>query len=298
MYIRKYVSILMLFILTFVMFGGISETQPSVLAQGDDESTLERARREGVIRVGFANEAPYAYAQLDGTLTGEAVEVAREVFERLGIPEMEGVLTEFGALIPGLDAGRFDVITAGMYITPTRCEQILFADPEYQIGEALLVEAGNPLELTSYEDIAANSDVTVGTGTGYLEYDYMTAVGVSEDQILTFPDDASGFAALQAGQIDAWTGTAPTLTVMLQNADTEDYELADPFTQPVIDGESVVSYGGAGFRVEDADLRDAFNAELQDIKDEGELIDIIGEFEGFGEHSLPGDVTSEELCEE
>ncbi|MGD2049555.1 MAG: ectoine/hydroxyectoine ABC transporter substrate-binding protein EhuB [Chloroflexota bacterium] len=261
-----------------------------------EESTLERARREGVIRVGFANENPYAYAEPDGTLNGEAVQVAQEVFSRMGIEEMDGVLTEFGSLIPGLQAGRFDVITAGMYINPTRCEQVLFADPEYTIGDALIVEAGNPLDLHSYEDIAANPDATVGTGAGYLENDFMLAVGVSEDQIVNFPDDPSGFAGLQAGQIDAWTGTRPTLIKMLEDAGTEDFELAEPFSQPVIEGESVVNYGAAAFRFEDVDLRQEFNIHLEDIKEEGMLIDLIGPFQGFDEGALPGDVTAEDLC--
>lgn len=260
------------------------------------ETTLERAQREGVIRVGFANENPYAFARPDGTLSGEAVEVAREVFRRMGIEQMEGVLTEFGSLIPGLQAGRFDAITAGMYVNPTRCEQVLFADPEYTIGDALLVPAGNPMELYSYEDIAANPDVRVGTGAGYLENDYMLAVGVSQDQIVNFPDDPSGFAGLQAGQIDAWTGTRPTLLQMLADAGTDDFELADPFTQPVIDGESVANYGAAAFRYEDLDLRQEFNRHLQDIKDEGVLIELIGQFEGFDEGALPGDVTAKDLC--
>lgn len=261
-----------------------------------EESTLERLQREGVIRVGFANENPYAYAQPDGTLTGEAVEVAREVFRRMGIEEMEGVLTEFGSLIPGLQAGRFDAITAGMYVNPTRCEQVLFADPEYTIGDALLVEAGNPLDLHSYEDIAANPDVTVGTGAGYLENDYMLAVGVSEDQIVNFPDDPSGFAGLQAGQIDAWTGTRPTLLQMLEDADTDAFELADPFEQPVIDGAPAVNFGAAAFRYEDTDLRQEFNAHLEDIKEEGMLIELIGQFPGFDEGALPGDTKAEDIC--
>lgn len=261
-----------------------------------EESTLERARSEGVIRVGFANENPYAFAQPDGTLSGEAVEVARAVFENLGIAEMEGVLTQFGSLIPGLQAGRFDVITAGMYITPTRCEQVLFADPEYSVGEALIVEAGNPLDLHSYEDIAANPDVRVGTGAGYLEIDYMQAAGVSEDQITTFPDDPSGVAGLQAGQIDAWTGTRPTLLITLGTTNDPNLELADPFEQPTVDGEPVISYGGAAFRYEDLEFREAFNEELQNLKDSGELLDLIGQFEGFDEGSLPGDVTAEDIC--
>lgn len=261
-----------------------------------EESTLERIQREGVIRVGFANENPYAFAQPDGTLTGEAVEVAREVFDRMGIAEMEGVLTEFGSLIPGLQAGRFDAITAGMYVNPTRCEQVLFADPEYTIGDALLVPAGNPLNLHSYEDIAANPDVTVGTGAGYLENDYMTAVGVSEDQITNFPDDPSGFAGLQAGQIDAWTGTRPTLLQMLEDAGTDGFELADPFDQPVINGESVLNYGAAAFRYEDETLRQEFNLHLEEIKAEGLLIELIGQFPGFDEGALPGDTKAEGLC--
>lgn len=261
-----------------------------------EESTLERARREGVIRVGFANENPYAYAEPDGTLNGEAVQVAREVFSRMGIEEMDGVLTEFGSLIPGLQAGRFDVITAGMYINPTRCEQVLFADPEYTIGDALIVEAGNPLDLHSYEDIAANPDATVGTGAGYLENDFLLAVGVSEDQIVNFPDDPSGFAGLQAGQIDTWTGTRPTLLKMVEDAGTDDFELAEPFSQPVIEGESVVNYGAAAFRYEDEELRQEFNMHLEAIKEEGLLIDLIGQFQGFDEGALPGDVKAEDLC--
>ena len=35
----------------------------------------------------------------------------------MGINQVEGVLTEFGSLIPGLQARRFDIIAAGMYVT-------------------------------------------------------------------------------------------------------------------------------------------------------------------------------------
>jgi polar amino acid transport system substrate-binding protein len=262
-----------------------------------EETTLERVQREGVVRVGFANENPYAFAQPDGTLSGEAVEVARAVLSALGINEMEGVLTQFGSLIPGLQARRFDVITAGMFINPTRCEQVLFADPEYKIGEGLIVEAGNPLDLHSYEDIAANPAVRVGTGAGYLEFDYLLAVGVSEDQITTYPDDPSGVAGLQAGQIDAWTATTPTLLKVLETTGDPNLEMADPFTDPVIDGQPVTGYGAAAFRPEDQDFRDAFNAELQNLKDSGELVEIISQFEGFGPQNDPGDATADELCQ-
>ena len=49
-------------------------------AQGGAPNTLETARQQGFIRVGFcANEAPYGYADERSNLTGEAAEVARKV---------------------------------------------------------------------------------------------------------------------------------------------------------------------------------------------------------------------------
>ena len=269
----------------------------ALLSTALGQTTLERAREQGFVRVGFANEVPYAYAQPDGTLTGQAVEVARVIFERLGIPEMDGVVTEFGSLIPGLQARRFDVITAGMYITPVRCEQVLFADPEYSIGEGLIVNAGNPLSLTSYEDIAANPDVRVGTGIGWLEFDYMVAVGVDESQIVTFPDGPSGVAGLQSGRIDAFTGTGPTMTELVRVANDSNIELVADFQDPVVDGEAIRSYGAAAFHRDDADFRDAFNEELHALRESGELLEIISEF-GFTEAELPGDMTAAELCGE
>src|SRR5690349_11223516 len=108
------------------------------------ETTLQRAKRQGYIRVGFANEAPFGYATPDGKLTGEAPEVAKAVLAKMGISQVDGVLTEFGSLIPGLLAGRFDIIAAGMFITPKRCEQIRFSEPSYGIGQAFLVKKSNP----------------------------------------------------------------------------------------------------------------------------------------------------------
>src|SRR5262245_53618274 len=91
------------------------------------ETTLERARKDGYIRVGFANEAPCGYATPEGKLTGEAPEVAKAVLAKMGIAQVDGVLTEFGSLIPGLKAGRFDIIAAGMFINPKRCKEIAFS---------------------------------------------------------------------------------------------------------------------------------------------------------------------------
>ena len=73
--------------------------------------------------------APYGFTLQDGTLAGEAPSILQHVLSQLGVKEVEGVITEFGSLIPGIQAKRFDVIAAGMFILPKRCQQIVFSEP-------------------------------------------------------------------------------------------------------------------------------------------------------------------------
>lgn len=264
-----------------------SESTPS-------ETTLAKAQREGFITVGFANERPYAYATPDGKLTGEAVEIARKVLSNLGIEQMDGVLTEFGSLIPGLKAERFDLITAGMFITKERAEQVSFANPEYSIGEAIAVKKGNPMDLHSYEDIKVNSKAKVAVMVGAIEAEYLKSVGVMESQIVMVPDQPSAISSLQSGRVDAITMTGPSLQAMLESAKDSSIERVMDFEQPVIDGKSVRGYGAAVFRKGDDEFREAFNSELKKLQKTGELLQILQPF-GFTEQELPGDITTEEL---
>jgi len=52
------------------------------LSGGDD--SLERLKRAGVIRVGYAVEAPHAFLAPGGRVTGQSPELARLVIARLG----------------------------------------------------------------------------------------------------------------------------------------------------------------------------------------------------------------------
>ncbi len=259
-------------------------------------STLDKIREAGVARVGYANEAPYAYRDTEtGELTGEAPEIARVILKDLGVTEMEGVLTEFGSLIPGLKAGRFDIIAAGMYIKPQRCEQIAFSNPTYGIGEAIAVQKGNPLDLHSYEDIRDTEGATLGVVTGAIELDYARAMGIPDDRIIRFPDAPSAISGVKAGRVDAYGGTALTVQDLLDKDESGRLERAKPFQNPVIDGESVRGYGALGFRKDDQELKEAFNERLAEFIASEEHMDLVRQF-GFTENELPGDVTAAELC--
>ncbi|HZG87609.1 ectoine/hydroxyectoine ABC transporter substrate-binding protein EhuB [Paenibacillus sp.] len=278
----------------FVLIASIVSACGQTTGAGE-QSALERAKAEGKIVVGFANENPYAYETPDGQLTGEAVEVARAIFQEMGIDEMEGKLVDFGSLISGLQAKQFDAVTAGMFINPDRCKSVAFADPEYRVGEALGVKTGNPKNLHSYEDIAADPSVKVGVMVGAVEIDYMKAAGVADDQIVILNDQPAVIAEFNAGRVDAVTMTGPSLQAFLNSDQAQGIERVADFKQPVVDGKEVWGYGATAFRIEDEDFRAAFNEGLQKLKDSGKLLEILTEF-GFTETELPGDVTAEQLC--
>ncbi|MFC4025391.1 ectoine/hydroxyectoine ABC transporter substrate-binding protein EhuB [Oceanobacillus longus] len=260
----------------------------------DSGSKLEELQEKGSVTIGFANEAPYAYE--DGELKGASVDIAKAVFAELGIEEMDSQLSDWGQLIPGVQAGQFDVITAGMAINPDRCENAAFSEPTMQYGEGLIVEAGNPLGLESYEDIANNPDVTVVVMEGATEVEFLKSEGVSEDQIQTAPDIPATFSAVQSGRADATTGTEMTVKMALESANTDELEFVESFEQPDIEG--VPSFGAAAFSLENTELRDAYNEKLAELKEDGTISELL-EANGFNGESnfVPVDaVTTEQIC--
>lgn len=222
------------------------------------ETTLERVQRTGEIRIGYANEAPFAYTLVDGKVTGESPEIAKIVFGQIGVTKINAVLTEWGSLIPGLMAGRFDVIAAGMYVTPERAQQVLFSDPHYQLGDTLLVAAGNPSELKSYADIAANDKVKIAIMAGTAQYAYAIAAGIPEGRIMQVPSPTAQLMAVRTRRAQAAVGTSLTMKTLAAKGGRRVEAIAD-----FQDDAAHIGYGALAFRQQDGDLRDTFNTALQ-----------------------------------
>ena len=253
------------------------------------ETSLERIKSSGTIRIGYANEAPFAFTDTSGKVTGESPEIATQVFKQMGIDKVEPVLTEWGALIPGLRAGRFDVIAAGMYITPPRCKLVLFTDPHYQIPDTLLVPKGNPKNLHSYADIAKDPSLRLAVMSGTVELGYARQSGVKDEQIVQVPDTTAQLQAVRAGRADASVGTALTMKGLAAKGG-EQVEAVTNFK----DDPAHTGYGALAFRPEDKDLRDAVNQQLKTWLGSEEHLKTVEPF-GFDRSNLT-DKTAAALC--
>jgi polar amino acid transport system substrate-binding protein len=251
---------------------------------------LDRLRAQGVARLGIAGEIPFGYIDKNGELTGEAPELAKVIFKRLGVDRVQPVPTEFGSLIPGLASQQFDVVAAGMYINADRCRQVIFSDPDYQMLDAYIVRKGNPLGLHDYQDVVKKK-AKFATGTGYAEIAYAVEHGYKEDDILIVPDQVAGLNAVESGRVDVFAGTALTVREVVKKSGKA--EATEPFA-PIVDGKPHVDGGAFAFRPDETNLRDAFNVELQKLKKSGELLRILKPF-GFTEEEMT-DLTAKELC--
>jgi polar amino acid transport system substrate-binding protein len=271
---------------------------PGSSGPSTSETVWERSKRDKTITWGVANEPPYTiWPSGSDLVSGQGPDTIKAVMALYGIDTFKAVREEFSGLIPGLLAERFDVIANGHTITPPRCEQIAFTNP-FLVGlQALAVRAGNPLNLHSIKDIAANPNAKVGALQGSIEVTYLVDGGVAESQIFQFPDNTTVLAALDTGRIDAVEAESAPLLYELARLKNPNLENALPFQGPVdAAGNPIVNYAGVGMRKEDTDMIDDFNKGLAQLRSSGAWLSAIEPY-GFTEGNIPPpDVTAEQRC--
>ncbi|ASK66363.1 ectoine/hydroxyectoine ABC transporter substrate-binding protein EhuB [Brachybacterium avium] len=286
-------------VLSAAALGGLAACSRTSTGGGDSGGSdggggggdlLSKLQDAGKITVGFAGEAPYSFED-GGELQGATVAMHREIFGELGIDTVEGKLTDWGSLIPGLNAGQFDAVSAGMSILPDRCAQAAFSEPEFQYTTALMVPTGNPDGLKDMQSFV-DSGLTVATMSGAIESSYAEDLGLDSIEV-GGPQD--GVDALKAGNAAAFALTAISLNWLADNT-VDDVEVTDSFVAE-IDGVKQVGAGGTVFRKEDTSLLDAYNEKLAEIiADPERYLSIVGDY-GFTKEELPPeDMTTEILC--
>lgn len=249
---------------------------------------LEQLKEQGFARIAIANEPPWTEVKADGKITGAAPEVARAVFAKLGIPEIVASISEYGAMIPGLQARRFDTVAAGLFIKPERCEAVIFSQPDLCDTESFAVKKGNPLKLTSYADIAKHPTAKVGAPGGGTEERLALEAGVPRDRVIVVPDAQSGVKMLQGGRIDVYGLPILSISDLLAKANDPSLEMYAPVK------DTPVFCAGAAFRKGDEDLRDAYDVALAELKASGEFAKIVEPFGFSGE--APNLTSREKLC--
>jgi len=258
------------------------------IAQG--QGLLEKLRKQGSAKVGITNDMPYAFLKPDGSVDGVAPTITKLCLERIGIPKFEAIVSTYGELVPGLQAGRWDLIGADMTINKARCEQVLYLDP-YTIDSAAFCyipeNVKNPPKTLAE---VGKSDLKIGMLRGTYMLPVVKGKGVKEENITIFPDIAGQLDGLVQKRVEIAFAGSTSLKSMRASRNNV-YTVVHPIPDDVLHGASGAT------RLADTDLNEALQIEYRKMKASGEAKKII---ESFGWEVLPGhmEMTAKRACEE
>lgn len=248
---------------------------------------VESLKEQGTARIAVANEPPWTIVAADGKASGAAPDLARAVLQKLGIADVVPSVSDYGAMIPGLQARRFDLVTAGLFIKPERCAAVIFSEPDLCDAESFMVKAGNPMGLQSFADIAS-SGAKVGVVGGGTEEKLAIEAGVPRGDVIVVPDPQSGTKMLQDGRIDVYALPILSISDLMAKANDPGLEMFAPVEN------TPIFCAGAAFHKDDVALRDAYDVVLAEMKANGEFAAIV---EPYGYSAEAAKQTSREaLC--
>lgn len=210
---------------------------------------------------------PFEYINDQGELAGFDVDLTRAVCERAQL-DCELIAAEWDGMIPGLMSHKYDALVSSLTVTEERERIMAFSDiyefpsfrfiarkssgikisPEGLSGKVIAVQSGTPMDAfvtDRYEDIATIKRYGAGSAA-YLDLENGRA-----DVHMSYE------AQIRAGFLS-------------DEDNAEHYDLIGPsFTGK--DSPTLGSGVAAAFSKQDNDLRNAFNAGLQAVMDDGTL---------------------------
>jgi polar amino acid transport system substrate-binding protein len=218
---------------------------------------------------------PFEYNDENGDLTGFDVELGALISQKLGT-ELRFNDAVFDTIIASLEAGTNDIIISSMSDTLERQAKVDFVD--YHIGGSqMIVAKGNPEGIVNAASLCGKT-VIVQNGTiqidlvGTMSADCVAA-GNPAINLTTLPDAPLMENALRAGQGDAVM--MDSLVAQGAAAKAGDGEYFDVVTDPAAPNGYDAGFVGVAILKKDTALRDAIQAALQSLIDDGQYATLL-----------------------
>ena len=126
---------------------------------------------------------------------GIEVDILNKIAEKMDM-ELDIQQMDFDSVIPGVQAGKFDVGMSGITVTDKRKENVDFSSVYFMAAQAIVVADGS--SITGKADLEGKK-VSVQTGTTAEEYCMENGY-----EVLAFAANNDAAAALTSGKAAAW----------------------------------------------------------------------------------------------
>ena len=223
---------------------------------------------------------PYEFKADDGSFAGIDVEIATLIAEELGM-ELEIVDIDFGAIVAGVQTGKYDIGMAGLTVTDERKESVNFTT-SYATGiQSVIVKADSGY--TSYEDFYTGFDadgnpagvkegIKIGvqqdtTGDIYSSSE-PSKWGFGEDNVERYKTGADAVEALKSGKVTA---------VIIDNEPAKSFVNANEGLV-ILEGSYTEEQYAIAVNKEDTELLEKINDALAKLTENGEIAKIVEKY--------------------
>lgn len=180
-------------------------------ARADDQGPVERIKAAGVLRVGIEpGFLPFEMRTPQGEWVGFDIDMMQAYAKSLKV-KAAFVSTKWEGIIPGLVAGKYDLIVSGMTIKPDRAKVVLFSDPYFEAGLKILLAQKNLATVKSFQDLDQKGRIIVlklGT-TG----DYYATEHFKNAELRRLDSEADAAQSVALGRADAFVYDKPFVDI-------------------------------------------------------------------------------------
>lgn len=232
----------------------------SLAGCGSDAKTLDDVKKAGQIVIATSPDFPPFETIEGGEVVGIEIEIMEKIAAKLGVTlKIEQV--NFDSVLPGIQAGKYDVGVSGITIDEDRKKNADFTNPYFEAAQVIVVKNDSPI--ASKADLEGKK-ISVQTGTTAEKYCLTNGYQVS-----AFESNNDAFAAVTADKVDAWVVDNEVAVAMIKgNADVKKLD-ENMTTEP---------YGFAFPKGSDS-LVEAFNTEISAMIADGTIQAIFDKYD-------------------
>lgn len=208
---------------------------------------------------------PFEYLADDSSVTGIEIDILNLICTELGV-ELDIQQMDFESVLPGVQAGKYDLGASGISVDPEREENTLFTVPYCLAAQAIVVLKDSAI--TCKADLEGK---TVAVQTGTTAEKFCMGAGYA---VNAYAANTDAQQALLTGKVDAWVIDDLTAADMVKVYNAEHGEVL------VVLSEAMTSEPYAfAFQKGSEDLADPINEILNKLLADGTIAEIFAKYE-------------------
>ena len=238
-----------------------SEAASSEAASETETAELSTVEPGKLIMSTNAAFPPYEMTTDSGEFEGIDIETAQAIADKLGL-ELQIDDMDFDAALLAVQQGKSDMVMAGVTVTDERQNVMDFTD-SYATGiQSIIVKEDS--DIASVDDLAGKKIGTQRGTTGYL----YCSDDFGDENVVAYDDGLTAVQMLNNGQVDC---------VVIDNAPAKEFIAANPGLK-LLDTAYVEESYAIGVGKGNAELKDAINTALEELKADGTLQAIVDKY--------------------